>query len=142
MNNNRWYDYIHSILRLNMYNFNLQRIQERNDIKKNMLVIRILQTLFYAMNGTLLLPLSKQLQSIRWLCTYVQLPSGLHVNKQTSCGSKYTLKETFSSISSLEAHKTSSLVTIRNSLFCYIIFISSIKKIHNEENSFTSPFPG
>ena len=27
------------VLRLNMYNFNLQRIQERNDIKKNMLVI-------------------------------------------------------------------------------------------------------
>ena len=64
------------------------------------------------MNGTLLLPLFIKLQSIRWLCTYVHLPSGLHVNKQISCGSNYTLKETFSSISTLEAHNTSSRVII------------------------------
>ena len=63
-----------------------------------------------SMNGTLLLPLFIKLQSIRWLCTYVHLPSGLHVNKQISCGSNYTLKETFSSISTLEAHNTSSRV--------------------------------
>ena len=74
--------------------------------------LQIHRCVHISMNGTLLLPLFIKLQSIRWLCTYVHLPSGLHVNKQISCGSNYTLKETFSSISTLEAHNTSSRVII------------------------------